>query len=156
MSALEGRILPYGVFRDDLKTRAIAPAAWQWSAVGVALLEAHGREQPNLGLLALSREDGLSGCEIAPGLSLSVQSLGTSATTPRHAHAWWHIYVVQAGSGIVGWGEDGAERGLAANDIVFIPGWCVHALRNDGDATFVTLNISNMAQQADLGNFKPG
>lgn len=158
MSTFDGHMLPYARFRNDLKLRAesAAPVTWTQEAVNCALERAMDAEIPGLALLALSRTPELGGCETVPGVSLSVQSLGAGNRTPHHAHAWWHIYVVQSGSGLLTYGDGAPARRISLGDVVFIPGWCPHGLENDQEAPFLTLNISNMAQQADLANFRPG
>ncbi len=156
MTLDRGGIVPYGAFRDSLAARRTGVAFWPWADVAQGLGARAGAERAGMALLALSRLPGLEGCETVPGLSLSVQSLEPGAATPTHAHAWWHVYLVQEGSGLVTCTEAGPPSRLARNDVLFIPGWCLHGLRNDGDERFTTLNVSNMAQQADLANFKPG
>lgn len=156
MTVPDGGTIPYGVFRNELKSRRVDSVHWGWDEVSRSLAECHGAEQAGLGLLALSRTSDIAGCEIIPGISLSVQLLGPGQVTPTHAHAWWHLYVVQSGSGLLTCGEAAELRRITANDIVFIPAWCVHGLCNDGDKPFTTLSVSNMAQQANLANFKPG
>lgn len=158
MNALNGHLLPYGLFRSELKARSRAPSPviWTWDEVSLGLDRATNVEIDGLGLLALSRTAEISGGEIVPGLSLSVQSLEPGSGTPQHAHAWWHIYIVQSGSGLLSCSDRTPARRIGLGDIIFIPGWCEHRLENDGDAAFVTLNVSNMAQVADLANFLPG
>jgi gentisate 1,2-dioxygenase len=158
MSASDGHILPYGVFRADLKIRGqdSAVATWAWSTVLENLDRSMDAELPGMALIALSRNQHLAGCETVPGLSLSVQCLAPARKTPHHAHAWWHVYVVQAGSGLLLWGNEAAGRTLSPGDVSFIPGWQPHSLENNGTKDFITLNLSNMAQQADLANFRSG
>jgi gentisate 1,2-dioxygenase len=156
MTLATGGLLPYMAFRNELKARTTSATVWPWHEIAGAAIEGRKGDQPNLALLALSRTGALEGCEVVPGLSLSVQSLGPGASTPLHDHSWWHIYLVQAGSGVIISGEEKSSRTLVANDVVFIPGWCLHALRNESDGPFVTLNVSNIAEQANLANFLPG
>ena len=151
-----GGYLPYGIFREALKHKKIEPSCWKWNALLDRIRASFDAELPGFSLLALSRTDALTECEIVPGISLSVQALAPDMATPRHAHAWWHIYVVQAGSGVVSFDDESEPQRIVPNDIVFIPAWCTHELKNDGPEQLVTLNCSNMVQQSDLANFRPG
>jgi gentisate 1,2-dioxygenase len=152
----QGGYSGYGIFREGLKGKCIEPVTWSWDQTTRHLESRLGAELRGIGLVALSRDDTLSGCEVIPGISCSVQSLAPNSETPRHAHAWWHVFVVQGGTGLVIFGENRKQLRVGLNDIVFIPAWCTHELLNEEREPFVTLNLSNMPQQSDLANFRPG
>ncbi|WP_409908936.1 cupin domain-containing protein [Bradyrhizobium sp.] len=150
----DGCYLAYGVLRDALKSRTTVPVAWSWSRTAAELETRVGAEIRGISLVALSTAASDATGEVVPGISFAVQSLPVDGQTPRHSHAWWHVFVVQSGSGIVGFGDGREAIRMTRNDVVLIPAWCVHELRNDGAEPFVTLNLSNMPQQADLANFR--
>lgn len=153
MTLRNGSFLPYTRFRVDLGGRKIAPVIWGWRELQEALGLARDKELAGMSLLALSRNEGVEGCETTPGLSLSIQSLQASRSTPVHAHAWWHIFVVLGGTGKLELFDQQEEKFLCPNEIIFIPAWCIHSVRNSGNEDFTMLNISNMIQQSELSNF---
>lgn len=150
----DGSYHAYGVFRDDLKARRIEPVIWNRNQIARNLDARHGAEIRDVGLVALSRNDSLSGCEIVPGVAFAMQLLTPSSETPYHAHAWWHVFVVERGAGRIVFSDK--EVRVETSDIVFVPAWCKHKLLNDTKEPFITLNLSNMPQQSDLANFESG
>lgn len=150
-----GRTLAYGRFRQGLALAPQEPVLWNWAELLRDVEPASASEQARIAHLALAREGADPGAEVAPGLALSLQALEPGACIESHSHSWWHIFVVQAGEGVLRAGEPETEREMRAGDVVFVPAWCRHRLSNSGDARLTMLNVSNMVEQLRLSNFRP-
>jgi gentisate 1,2-dioxygenase len=89
--------------------------------------------------------------EVAPGLSLAVQTVLPSSATGSHRHSFWHLYWVASGTGEVLL-EKNESRYITTGDIVYVPPWCSHSYSNsDSAAPLVLFALQNLPQLAALG-----
>jgi quercetin dioxygenase-like cupin family protein len=74
----------------------------------------------------ISKEDG------APNFAMRMFEIQPGGHTPYHQHPHEHEVFVVAGQGVVV--DEGQERRIAPEDIVFVPGGTTHNFKNTGDA----------------------
>ena len=67
--------------------------------------------------------------------------------TRPHAHSWWHLFFVRAGSARAVL-KSHASRALAEGDLLLVPAWTDHHFENDSPKDLVLLSMSNLPQQA--------
>lgn len=123
------------------------PAQWRWQEIDAALASyPHGER----GTAALVSRDRDGGGEVAPGLSLAVQTVLPHSGTTAHRHSFWHLYWVAAGAGELALADE-APRPLSFGDVVYVPPWCMHTLSNQSDAPLLLFALQNLPQLAALG-----
>lgn len=143
-----GGQFPYPELRGRNTREPAEPVLWQWKTLAEEIAAA---EHTEYGTLTLSTPDG--GHEVLPGTSMTFQVVRPGGRTTPHAHSWWHLYFVRSGLGSLVFTELGDTAELTAGDIVLIPAWVMHRFDNNGAADdLVLLNMSNLPQQAGLGN----
>ncbi|HEY1609778.1 MAG TPA: cupin domain-containing protein [Paraburkholderia sp.] len=146
-----GRLFDYHQYRAYFVDAEPAVVGWSWAETAAALMASpHGER----GTFTLSSDGTASGCEILPGMAINVQVVQAGQSTRAHAHAWWHLFVVQSGSGVAHLGATGTPRQLAERDLLMVPAWCEHAFQCDEQADLVLFSMSNLPQQTRLGNQK--
>jgi mannose-6-phosphate isomerase-like protein (cupin superfamily) len=148
-SVTEGRLFDYGQYRSHFADVPGQAVAWPWPEIARALAAARHGER---GTFTLSRDGTAKGCEIVPGMAINVQVVPPGESTRPHAHAWWHLFIVQAGSGTAYVGADSKPVRLAEREVLVVPAWCVHAFQSDVSAALVLFSASNLPQQTRLGN----
>lgn len=150
-SVTSGRLFDYHLYRAHFVDAEPAAVLWSWAQTAAALMASpHGER----GTFTLSSDGTASGCEILPGMAMNVQVVQAGQSTRPHAHAWWHLFVVQSGSGVAHLGATGNPRRLAGRDLLMVPAWCEHAFQCDETADLVLFSMSNLPQQTRLGNQK--
>lgn len=148
LSVRPGGRFPYPELRRRNTREPAEPVLWQWRTLADDISSA---EHTEYGTLTLSTPDG--GHEVLPGTSMTFQVVKPGGRTTSHAHSWWHLYFVRSGQGSLVFTELGDTAELNAGDIVLIPAWVMHRFENHGAADdLVLLNMSNLPQQAGLGN----
>lgn len=147
----QGRLFDYLHYRNHFADTEPAAAAWSWTAISGALAASRHGER---GTFTLSSDGTAAGCEIVPGMAINVQVVPAGQSTRPHAHAWWHLFIVQTGSGVAHLGATGEPLRLAERDLLLVPAWCEHAFQCDEDAALVLFSMSNLPQQTRLGNQK--
>ncbi|TKC87768.1 cupin domain-containing protein [Trinickia terrae] len=150
-TVIHGRLFDYRRYRSHFADAAPRAVAWSWPEIAAGLASSQHGER---GTFTLSADGAAAGCEILPGLAVNVQVVQAGASTRPHAHAWWHLFVVQSGSGTAYLGAQRDPVRLAARDLLLVPAWCEHAFQCDADAALILFSASNLPQQTALGNQK--
>jgi gentisate 1,2-dioxygenase len=154
-STTAGRTVRYTQYRDAFDDDGAQDAVhWSWSAI---LQSLSASTQGERGSLTLSKSGEASGCELLPGMAITVQVVAAGSRTRPHAHSWWHLFVVRSGSGRAVLGRDEGEqdvRQLRAGDMLLLPAWTSHQFDNGGAEDLILLSISNLPQQAALANHR--
>jgi gentisate 1,2-dioxygenase len=82
-----------------------------------------------------------------------MQVVKPGAATRPHAHAWWHLFVVQAGQGTMRLGDAETPTSLDRGDVVMVPAWCAHSIENRAKQDdLILMSLTNLPQQAGLSN----
>lgn len=66
-----------------------------------------------------------------------------------HAHAWWHLFIIQSGIGELTLGNAQAVS-VSTGDVLLVPAWTRHGFVNNSSQPLAMLNMSNMPQMAQL------
>jgi gentisate 1,2-dioxygenase len=145
----EGRTVKYEDYRSHFDQIQELGAHWSWSSL---LTELEAARHGERGSLTLSSSGDTSGCELIPGLSINVQVVPAASVTRSHAHAWWHIFLVQEGRATAILGE--TRRELAPSDLLLVPAWVTHRFENSNGYRLILLSFSNLPQQRSLSNLR--
>lgn len=140
---------PYLKYREHYAQIKATPIIWTWSKLQRRLSEARHHER---GSITLSTEPSASGCEIISGMAISIQVVAAGQQTRAHAHAWWHLFFVQMGSGTAMLETSSSGVPLNEGDLLLVPGWCEHWFINSGSVDLVLMSVTNLPQQARLSN----
>lgn len=144
-----GGQIPYSEVQKRHTENRSAPVHWSWKSLSDALATAD--HTPYGTLLTLTSPDGDH--QIVPGTSMTFQVVRPCQRTKAHAHAWWHLFFARSGTGSVVFDEIDDATTLNKGDILLIPAWRIHYFVNEAmHDDFVLLNMSNLPQQAALGN----
>lgn len=150
MSVQAGMVFPYTKYREHFRPDSQQAVTWKWADLAVMLNDSRHTER---GTLTLSTDNSASGCELLPGAAISMQVVKPGASTRPHAHAWWHLFVVQKGSGTMRLGDAEASTSLGRGDVVLVPAWCAHSIENlSAQDDLILMSLTNLPQQADLSN----
>lgn len=86
-------------------------------------------------------------------LDSRVVRIAPHKTNERHHHAHEAIFLIKSGQGTVL--VDKNQYDVKADDIVFVPRWAVHQVKNTGDDTLVILAITDfgLTSKAFVGNY---
>lgn len=145
-----GTFMSFSTYLDAARLPQERPAVWRADATWHAARQRSGDAR---GSVALTRDDAHSSGEVAPGLSLTAQRVEHGVYAPLHRHSFWHLYIVQSGSGHIAIEDEANRLPIAPGDWVFVPAWCAHALDNrDGDIPLELFALQNLPQSAALGN----
>ncbi|SMG05767.1 cupin domain-containing protein [Paraburkholderia susongensis] len=148
-TVIRGQLFDYSRYRGHFAAVSEEAVAWSWPDIAAELASTQHGER---GTFTLSKDGAAAGCEILPGMAVNVQVVQAGASTRPHAHAWWHLFVVQSGSGTAYLGPDRDPVRLASRDLLLVPAWCEHAFHCDPDDTLILFSASNLPQQTRLGN----
>ena len=85
----------------------------------------------------ISKEDG------APTFAMRMFELEPGGHTPLHAHPHEHEVFILEGQGVVV--DEGTERQLGPEDVVFVPGGTEHNFKNTGDGVLRLLCLIPMS-----------
>ena len=150
MSVQNGTVYPYTKYREHFCQEQGQPVAWKWADL-IDLLDASRHTER--GTLTLATTDSASGCELLPGVAISMQVVKPSGSTRSHAHSWWHLFVVQTGMGTMTLSDQKAVTSLNRGDLVLVPAWCAHSIENlSMQDDLVLMSLTNLPQQAALSN----
>ena len=150
MNNVQGAFFSYKDFRQSLDRQPIKPRVWKGAELSDMrqILEAS-----DVDIIALAHDNTLEGCQLTPGMAVSMQWLVPGSTLDGHAHAWWHLFVIQCGSGVLTLG-DADEVNVSSGDVLLVPAWTRHGFVNTSKhEPLAMLNMSNMPQMALLSNF---
>ena len=149
MNNVKGAFFSYKDFRQSLDQPPIKPRVW----TGAELADMRATlEGSDVDIVALAHEKSLEGCQLTPGMAMSMQWLIPGSTLDGHAHAWWHLFIIQSGSGALTLGDADAVD-ISPGDVLLVPAWTRHGFANTSAAEpLAMLNISNMPQMALLSN----
>ncbi|QMU71604.1 cupin domain-containing protein [Streptacidiphilus sp. P02-A3a] len=148
MTAGRGSHLPYPEFKRRYEPAEPEPVHWQWREVAGRL---GAVEHPERGTLALTLPDGSA--EVLRDIAVAYQVVPAGRHTAPHAHSWYHLFVVQSGTGAITFHRAGGttRSGLGPGDVQLVPAWCPHGFSNSGEEDLVLLNVMNIPLLARLG-----
>jgi gentisate 1,2-dioxygenase len=150
MSGLHGEFFSYKDFRQSLHHRPLSPKVWSHAQLTDMR---QTLESADVDIVALATAPTLDGCEVTPGVAMAMQWLNPGTELKGHAHAWWHLFIIQSGHGSLTLGE-ASPVAVSPGDVLLVPAWTTHGFSNrDGNETLAMLNLSNMPQMALLANF---
>src|SRR5689334_9536553 len=129
MGPTTGAILPFAEYLAQNRRRKTPPVIWRWNSLAEAMSHAQHGER---GTIALADPNGAEPATIAPGLSAALQVVKQGERTTPHAHSFWHLYLVHAGSGLAFLDDDVAGSSIGQGDCLFIPAWSAHAFESTG------------------------
>lgn len=148
MNDIQGDFFPYTEFRQSLKQPPLGAKVWKSSEL---VSQRQSLEASEVDIVALAHHNSVEGCRLAPGMAVSMQWLKPGAVLDGHAHAWWHLFIIQSGHGELTLG-DAPPASIAAGDVLLVPAWTRHGFVNTSESLpLAMLNISNMPQVAQLG-----
>ena len=141
-------VMPFADYLKRALASAPRPVHWPHATLATELADTDHGERGSLALVA----DTTGAPEIAPGVSAALQVV-TDRTTSPHAHAFWHVYVVQRGCGTatLGQGNPADTRSLNQGDVLYVPPWCMHSFCAEAGQTMTLLALQNLPQLAGLG-----
>jgi gentisate 1,2-dioxygenase len=61
-------------------------------------------EASDVDIVALAHDNTLEGCQLTPGMAVSMQWLVPGSTLNGHAHAWWHLFISSRAAVRCHWG----------------------------------------------------
>ena len=143
MNNVQGAFFSYKDFRQSLHQPPLGARVW----TADELAEVRQRlETSEVDIVALAHERTIEGCKLTPGMAVSMQWLKPGTVLNGHVHAWWHLFIIQSGSGALTLGE-ADEVGVSAGDVLLVPAWTRHGFVNTSATEPLTmLNMSNMPQ----------
>jgi gentisate 1,2-dioxygenase len=149
MNNVQGGFFSYNDFRQSLQQPAVSARVWK----GAELTDMRQRlEASEIDIVALAHDNSIEGCKLTPGMAVSMQWLKPGAVLNGHAHAWWHLFIIQSGSGALSLG-DADEVNVSSGDVLLVPAWTQHGFVNtSATEPLAMLNMSNMPQMAQLSN----
>ncbi|MDI2591851.1 cupin domain-containing protein [Pseudomonas sp. N3-W] len=150
MDNVKGAFFSYKDFRQSLHHRPLSPRVW----TGTALTQLRqSLASSELDIVALAHDDSLQGCEVTPGMGMAMQWLKPGTTLNGHSHAWWHLFVIQAGAGTLVLG-DAEPVSVSPGDVLLVPAWTTHGFVNTSSTEpLAMLAMSNMPQMSQLSSF---
>lgn len=148
-SFLNGGIVGFGEYLQRACRQPEAPVIWSKTTIERAIEDApHGER----GSVALINPQANEPGSIVRGLSLAVQIVKKGQSTSAHAHSFWHLYFIQAGEGLVHFGDADESQRVRAGDVVLFPSWCPHAFDNSaGESDLLLVALQNLPECASLG-----
>lgn len=147
MTISSGSHIPYPDFKKRYEPAEPRPVQWNWQEIARRLRTV---EHPERGTIALTLPDGSA--EIMRDVAVAYQVVPAGQTTTPHAHTWYHLFIVQSGTGTITFHEGDETNHLSAGDILLIPAWSTHHFTNSTSDDLVLLNVMNIPLLADLGN----
>ncbi|MFI6054535.1 cupin domain-containing protein [Streptomyces violascens] len=147
MPVHSGSRFPYPEFKKRYDIPRQDPVLWQWAELSNEL---GGVEHPERGTLALSLPDGSA--EVLRDVAVAYQVVPAGERTSPHAHSWYHLFVVQTGTGTVTFHDRSETTELNTGDILLVPAGAWHYFDNPTGQDLVLLNLMNIPLLAHLGN----
>ncbi|WP_323161709.1 cupin domain-containing protein [Pseudomonas fluorescens] len=150
MNDIRGDFFSYKDFRRSLHHQTLSPKVWTRTQL---TNERQALASEDVDIVALTSAADTAGCEVAPGMAMAMQWLNPGVQLKGHAHAWWHLFIIQSGRGYLTLG-DAAPVAVGPGDVLLVPAWNTHGFDNiEGEEPLAMLNLSNMPQMALLSNF---
>jgi gentisate 1,2-dioxygenase len=150
MNNVQGAFFSYKDFRQSLHHRPASSRVWKDTEL-TQLRQSLATSE--LDIVALAHDESLQGCEVTPGMGMAMQWLKPGTTLDGHSHAWWHLFVIQSGSGTLTLG-DADPVNIGPGDVLLVPAWTTHGFVNTHDSEpLAMLNMSNMPQRSQLSSF---
>ncbi|MHC8322177.1 cupin domain-containing protein [Pseudomonas sp. GB2N2] len=149
MNNIQGGFFSYKDFRQSLNQPSLSARVWR----GGELTDMRKNlEASEIDIVALAHDNTTDGCKLTPGMAVSMQWLKPGTTLVGHAHAWWHLFIIQSGGGALTLG-DADEVSVNPGDVLLVPAWTRHGFVNtSATEPLAMLNMSNMPQMAQLSN----
>ena len=150
MNNVQGAFFSYKDFRQSLHHQSVTARVWK----GAELADMRQTlKTSDVDIVALAHDKSIEGCEVTPGMGIAMQWLIPGAVLNGHAHSWWHLFIIQSGSGALTLG-DADEVAVSPGDVLLVPAWTRHGFVNTSAVEpLAMLNMSNMPQMALLSNF---
>lgn len=149
MNSIKGTFSDYQQFREQLEQGPPRPQAWSSAAMSQLRSQLLGTD---VDIVALATDTSIKGCELIPGNSLSMQWVEPNKTLRSHSHAWWHLFIIQAGQGELRLAQQ-PPLPIGPGDVCFIPAWADHGFLNTSSTEVLAmLNLSNIPQVHALGS----
>lgn len=153
MNNVQGAFFSYKDFRQSLHQQPNSARVWKGGELAAMR---QSLEASDIDIVALAHDQSIDGCKLTPGMAVSMQWLIPGAVLNGHAHAWWHLFVIQSGRGELTLG-DVDPVSIGPGDVLLAPAWTRHGFVNTSDTEpLAMLNISNMPQMEQLSNFADG
>lgn len=150
MDNFQGAFFSYKDFRQSLHHQSVSPKVWKGSELAQLPQTLAASE---VDIVALAHDKSTAGCEVTPGMAIAMQWLNPGVMLKGHAHSWWHLFVIQSGSGLLTL-DEADEVNVSPGDVLLVPAWTTHGFVNPSTSTpLAMLNMSNMPQMALLSNF---
>ncbi len=146
MNDIKGGYFPYQEFRESLNRPPQTAKVWRRDELAQVR---QSLESSDVDIVALAHHNSTDGCNLMPGMAVSMQWLKPGGTLNGHAHAWWHLFIIQSGSGELTLGDAQAVT-VSIGDVLLVPAWTRHGFVNSSDQPLAMLNMSNMPQMAQL------
>lgn len=149
MNNIQGGFFSYKDFRQSLNQPPVNARLWTGSELANMR---QSLEDSEIDIVALAHDNSTAGCKLTPGMAVSMQWLKPGTTLNGHAHAWWHLFIIQSGSGVLTL-DEADEVSVNCGDVLLVPAWTRHGFVNTSATESLTmLNMSNMPQMALLSN----
>ncbi|HCS43936.1 MAG TPA: cupin domain-containing protein [Pseudomonas sp.] len=149
MNNVQGVVFSYNDFRQSLHQPPVSARVWkggELTDIRQSLLASE------VDIVALAHDESTEGCKLTPGMAVSMQWLKPGAVLNGHVHSWWHLFIIQSGSGALTLG-DADEVSVSTGDVLLVPAWTRHGFVNtSATEPLAMLNMSNMPQMALLSN----
>ncbi|MDQ0122444.1 gentisate 1,2-dioxygenase [Pseudomonas lini] len=143
MSDVQGAFFSYKEFRQSLHQPPVGARVWK---AGELSDFRQRLETSEVDIVALAHEKSIEGCKLTPGMAVSMQWLKPGTVLNGHVHAWWHLFIIQSGSGILNLG-DANDVSVSVGDVLLVPAWTRHGFVNtSATEPLAMLNMSNMPQ----------
>lgn len=146
MNDIKGGYFPYQAFRESLNRPPLSAKVWRRDELADLR---QSFKASDVDIVALAHHNSTDGCNLMPGMAVSMQWLTPGAALNGHAHAWWHLFIIQSGSGELTLGDARAVS-VSTGDVLLVPAWTRHGFVNSSSQTLAMLNLSNMPQMAQL------
>lgn len=148
MNNIQGGFFSYKDFRQSLNNPPLGARVWR----DEELTDMRRRlGATDTDIVALAHANSTDGCKLTPGMAVSMQWLNPGTALKGHAHSWWHLFIIQSGSGTLTLG-DGDAVNISPGDVLLVPAWTEHGFVNtSATEPLAMLNMSNMPQMALLG-----
>lgn len=149
MNNTKGGFFSYKDFRQSLANPPASAKVWKDGELADIR---HSLETSEIDIVALAHDNSVEGCKLTPGMAVSMQWLKPGTALNGHAHSWWHLFIIQCGSGALTLG-DADEVSVSQGDVLLVPAWTRHGFVNtSATQPLAMLNLSNMPQIAQLSS----
>lgn len=147
MDNVRGEFFSYKDFRQSLQRPSASARVWKDEELRNMR---QSLADSDVDIVALAHQNSLEGCRLTPGMAVSMQWLVPGSVLNGHAHAWWHLFIIQSGTGTLTLGEADAVN-VSPGDVLLVPAWSEHGFVNtSATEPLAMLNMSNMPQMASL------